>query len=170
MGRFSINPLIMFSLNRAQVIGNVTRDPEIRQTSTGQTVASFAIATNRTWTDKSGQKQEKVEFHNIVVWGKLAEIASQYVEKGRKIYAEGRLQTSDWVGEDGNKRYRTEIVTENFILLDRSGAPTGEGAGFNRTANTAALKGDTAPDATVGDLAKAPKAAEKEMAIDDLPF
>jgi len=116
-----------FSLNRAQLIGNVTRDPEVRQTPNGQSVASFSVATNSSWTDKMGQKQEKAEFHNVVAWGKLAEICQQYVKKGRKIYIEGRMQTRDWTGEDGQKRSRMEIVAENVILLDRAGNPTEEG-------------------------------------------
>jgi len=153
----------MYSLNRSQLIGNVVRVPEVRQTSGGQTVASFSIATNRVWTDKSGQKQEKADFHNIVVWGRLAEICQQYVQKGRKIYVEGRMQTRDWEGEDGVKRYRSEIVVENLILLDRAGAPSGENAGFQREANPAAVK--AAPAAAPAEAKK-----EEEMSLDDLPF
>src|SRR3989344_3882196 len=111
------------NLNRAMIIGNVTRDPEIRTTATGQTVASFGVATNHAWTDASGQKQEKAEFHNVVAWGKLAEICGQYLAKGRKVYIEGRLQTREWDGQDGAKRNRTEIVTENMIMLDRGNGP-----------------------------------------------
>ncbi len=153
-----------FSLNRAQLIGNVTRDPEVRQTPSGQSVASFAVATNSSWTDKMGQKQEKAEFHNIVVWGKLAEICQQYVKKGRKIYVEGRMQTRDWEGEDGVKRYRSEIVTENFILLDRAGAPDGA-VTYERTSDSAAVKGASAPSEEV-----APALKEEEVSLDDLPF
>lgn len=148
-----------FSLNRAQIIGNVTRDPELRQTASGQSVASFSVATNSTWTDKTGQKQEKAEFHNVVVWGKLAEICQQYVKKGRKIFVEGRLQTRDWDGEDGVKRYRTEIVVDNLILLDRAGTPEGSIA-YERQADSAAVKGDAPPVAEV----------EQEVTLDDLPF
>lgn len=115
-------------LNKAMIIGNVTRDPETRSTANGQPVTSFSIATNLTWTDQSGQKQQKAEFHNIVAWRKLAEICGQYLKKGSKVYIEGRLQTSDWTGQDGNKRYKTEIVADNMIMLDSkgggSGAPT----------------------------------------------
>jgi single-strand DNA-binding protein len=111
----------MYSLNRATILGNVTRDPEIKQLTTGQSVCTFGVATNRTWTDAAGVKQEKAEFHNIVTWSKLAEICGQYLTKGRKVYIEGRLQTRDWEGQDGVKRYRTEIVAENVILLDRPG-------------------------------------------------
>lgn len=112
----------MFSLNRATIIGNLTRDPEVRQIPSGQAVCSFSVATNRSWTSADGQKQEASEFHNAVAWGKLAEICGQYLSKGRKVYIEGRLQTRDWEGQDGVKRYRTEIVVENMIILDKKGS------------------------------------------------
>ncbi|MFT7183809.1 MAG: single-strand DNA-binding protein [Oceanicoccus sp.] len=158
----------MYSLNRLQLLGNVTRDPEVRQTSGGQTVATFSIATNRVWTDKAGQKQEKADFHNVVVWGKLAEICQQYVKKGRKIYVEGRMQTRDWEGEDGVKRYRSEVVAENVILLNGAGAPTGEGAGANRETNAAAVKPSATPAASPSAVVGPKK--EEEMSLDDLPF
>ncbi|MFZ5363942.1 MAG: single-stranded DNA-binding protein [Patescibacteria group bacterium] len=109
------------NLNKAMIIGNLTRDPEVKTTPSGQNVASFSVATNRVWTNAQGQKQEAVEYHNIVAWGKLAEICGQYLNKGKKIYVEGRLQTRDWQGQDGVKRYKTEIVAENMIMLDRGG-------------------------------------------------
>ncbi|MBM2820966.1 MAG: single-strand binding protein, single-strand DNA-binding protein [Candidatus Berkelbacteria bacterium] len=112
----------MFSLNRAQIVGNVTRDPEMRYTPNGQAVCSFGVATNRRWRDKDGNNQEQTEFHNIVAWGKLAELMTQLVHKGSKIYAEGRLQTHSWEGQDGGKRNRTEIVMDDFILLTPKGA------------------------------------------------
>lgn len=112
------------------IIGNLTRDPEIRSTTNGTSVASFAVATNLVWNDANGQRQEKVEFHNVVAWRKLADICGQYLKKGSKVYIEGRLQTRDWTGQDGVKRYRTEIVAENMIMLDRGGgAPGGQGGG-----------------------------------------
>ena len=110
------------NLNKAMIIGFLTRDPEIRTTPNGKTVASFSVATNLVWTDQSGQKHEKAEFHNIVAWARLAEICGQYLKKGAKVYLEGRLQTRDWVGQDSVKRYRTEIVAENMIMFDRAGA------------------------------------------------
>ncbi len=156
----------MYSLNRAQVIGNVTRDPEVRQTAGNQAVASFSVATNRTWTDQSGQKQEKAEFHNIVAWGKLAEIVGQYVKKGRKLFVEGRMQTSSWEGEDGKPRYKTEVVAENIILLDRSGTPTGEGsdAAYERQPSSTPAR---APKESQNIPSEAPA---EEMSLDDLPF
>lgn len=110
------------NLNKAMLIGNLTRDPEVRSTPTGQTVCSFGLATNRVWKDKSGQKQEQVEFHNIVAWGRLAEICGQYLQKGKKVYVEGRLQTRKWQAPDGAEKQRTEIVMENMQMLSSAGA------------------------------------------------
>jgi single-strand DNA-binding protein len=112
----------IMNLNKAMIIGNLVRDPEVRNTPSGQSVASFSVATNLIWTDQSGQRQEKVEFHNVVAWRRLADICGQYLRKGSKVYIEGRLQTRDWAGQDGVKRYRTEIVVENMIMLDRAGS------------------------------------------------
>jgi len=109
------------NLNKAMIIGNVTRDPEVRQTASGASVATFSVATNFFWNDPAGNRQERVEFHNIVAWRKLAEICGQYLRKGSKVYLEGRLQTRDWVGKDGVKRYSTEIIAENMIMLDKAG-------------------------------------------------
>lgn len=111
-------------LNKVTLIGNITRDPEMKTTPAGATVASFSIATNFTWKDQAGQMQKRAEFHNIVAWRKLADICGQYLKKGAKIYIEGRLQTRDWVGQDGVKRYRTEITAENMIMLDRVNSNT----------------------------------------------
>ncbi len=109
------------SLNKVMLIGNVTKDPEIRTTPTGQNVASFSVATNMNWTDQSGQKQSRAEFHNIVAWRKLADICGQYLHKGTKVYLEGRLQTRDWVAQDGTKKYRTEVIAETMQMLNRPG-------------------------------------------------
>jgi len=109
------------NLNKAMIIGNVTRDPEAKTTPSGQNVSTFSVATNLVWTDANGDKQKKVEYHNIVAWRKLGTICAQYLKKGSKVYIEGRLQTSEWEGKDGTKRYRTEIVAENMIMLDTKG-------------------------------------------------
>lgn len=113
------------NLNKAMIIGNLTRDPEMRNTPSGAQVASFSVATSLVWTDANGQQQKKSEFHNIVAWRKLAEICGQYLRKGAKVYVEGRLQTTEWTGQDAVKRYRTEIVLENMIMLDRQGTNGG---------------------------------------------
>lgn len=117
----------MYSLNRAQVMGNLTRDPEMRYTPNGQAVCNFSIATNRRWKDKDGNNQEQTEFHNVVAWGKLAEFSSQWLHKGNRVYVEGRLQTHSWEGQDGSKKNRTEIVVENFIPLTPKGYSGSEG-------------------------------------------
>jgi single-strand DNA-binding protein len=117
----------MINLNRAMILGNVTRDIEMRYTPGGQPVSSFTVATNRRWTDSSGNQQEEVEFHDVVAWGKLAEIASQVLGKGQKVYVEGRLKTRNWEGQDGVKRYKTEIIADNLIALDRPTSQEGPG-------------------------------------------
>lgn len=109
------------SLNKVQIIGNLTQDPEVRQTPGGASVCTLSVATNRQWTDQNGGKQEKAEFHNVVLWRGLADIAGQYLAKGRRVYVEGRLETRSWDGQDGQKRYKTEIVGENMIMLDSKG-------------------------------------------------
>jgi len=101
------------NFNKAFILGNLTRDPEVRQTPSGQTVASFAVATNRFYVDRTGQKQQQVEFHNVVAWGKLADICGQYLGKGRLVFIEGRIQTRNWQDQQsGQKKYRTEVIAE----------------------------------------------------------
>jgi single-strand DNA-binding protein len=147
-------------LNRAQLIGNVTRDVELRTTTTGQNVCSFGVATNQQWTDQQGQKQQRTEFHNIVAWGKLAEICGQYLGKGRKVFLEGRLQTREWEAQDGQKRRTTEIVADNMIMLDR--APVG-GPGAQRVVEPNAPTIEPIVDKGIG-------GSEQEIKIEDIPF
>jgi single-strand DNA-binding protein len=104
------------NLNKVILIGNLTRDPEMRYTPQGTAVASFVIATNREWT-VNGEKKQTVDFHNVVSWNKLAEICGQLLKKGTKVYVEGRLQTRDWMDKDNKKRYKTEVVIEDMIVL-----------------------------------------------------
>ena len=113
----------MNSLNKVQLIGNVTATPEVKETPSGQKVASFSLATNRTYKDASGEKQDQAEYHNIVVWGKLADITEQYITKGKKLYIEGRIQTRSWDSDSG-KRYKTEIVGESLLMLSGGEAQT----------------------------------------------
>ncbi len=119
------------SLNRVQLIGNLTRDPELRYTPQGTAVCSFGLATNRSWTTDSGEKHEESEFHRIVSWNKLAELCSQFLVKGRKVYVEGRLSTRNWTTQDGQQRSVTEVVIDDMILLDSkmtgTARPTEEG-------------------------------------------
>ncbi len=142
-------------LNKAQIIGNITQDLELKQTPNGQNVMSFSVATNRNWTDWSGMRQEQTEFHNVVLWGKLAEIANEYLWKGRKVYIEGRLQTRNWEAQDWTKRYRTEIIWENMIMLDRKWE--WENTTSTQPNSSAAVKNST------------PK-KEEEISIEDIPF
>src|SRR5512141_1595817 len=106
------------SLNKVTLIGNLTRDPELRYTPTGAAVCTLGIATNRTWVTDSGEKKEETEFHRVVAWNKLAELCSQLLAKGRKVYVEGRLRTNTWQGQDGVNHSTTEIIIEDMILLD----------------------------------------------------
>ncbi len=112
-------------VNKVFLLGNLGRDPEVRFTPSGQAVANFTVATNESWTDKSGQKQEKTEWHRIVVWGKLAELCGEYLKKGRQAFIEGRLQTREWTDKEGKKNYTTEIVANNVQFLG-SGAGGGK--------------------------------------------
>lgn len=111
------------SLNKAQLIGNLTRDPELRYTPQGTAVCTFGLATNRQWTTDAGEKREEAEFHRIVAWNKLAELCSQLLFKGRRVFVEGRLQTRQWTAQDGNLRQTTEIVISDMIILDSKRAP-----------------------------------------------
>ncbi len=116
------------SLNKVQLIGNLTRDPELRYTPQGTAVCTFGLATNRTWVTESGEKREETEFHRVVAWNKLAELCSQLLFKGRKVFVEGRLQTREWTGKDGAPRQTTEIVISDMIILDSKRAPGEETA------------------------------------------
>ncbi len=132
----------MASLNKVMLIGNLGADPEVRATGTGQTVATLRIATTERWLDKSGGKQEKTEWHRIVVWGKQAELCKEYLSKGRSIYVEGRLQTREWNDKEGNKKYTTEVVAQRIQFLGSA-----QGAGKPKT--TEAEFGDSpAPSAS----------------------
>jgi single-strand DNA-binding protein len=123
--------LNMAGVNKVIIIGNLGKDPEVRHTPQGQAVATFSVATSESWNDKQGQKQERTEWHRIVVWGKLAELCGRYLSKGRKAYIEGRLQTRAWDDKEGQKRYTTEIVANTVQFLDSSGGRSADqGPGF----------------------------------------
>ncbi|MDO8620743.1 MAG: single-stranded DNA-binding protein [Candidatus Levybacteria bacterium] len=175
------------SLNRVQLIGNLTRDPELRYTPNGTAVCSFSIATNRTWKTEAGEKREETEFHRIVSWNKLAELCSQFLTKGRKVYVEGRLTTRSWTGQDGNQRTTTEIVIQDMILLDRR--PEGVAASENGNEQTTGedekkapkvskepVKKEKSEEVTEETAASAKSSGEpkeegsEEVAPDDIPF
>lgn len=115
-------------LNKVFIIGNLTRDPELKALPSGVNVSSFSIATNRVWKDKNGVKQENTDYHNVVVFGRQADTASAYLRKGAMAYVEGRLTTRSWDGPDGKKQYRTEIIADTIQFGPRNAAPTGAGS------------------------------------------
>lgn len=154
------------NLNKAMLIGNVVRDPEMRTTPSGQNVTSFSVATNFVWKDQRGERQEKAEFHNIVAWQRLAEITNQYLKKGSKVYIEGRLQTRSWDDPNGVKRYRTEIIAENMIMLDRAG---NQEFSTNRPSSRADYSQPERPNNNEG-VQPEPASAEEEISIEDIPF
>ena len=117
------------SVNKAILIGNLGTDVELRSTSSGQNVANFRIATNRVYTDKSGQRQEQTEWHNIVAWARLAEICDQYLKKGDQVYIEGRIQTRSWEDQSGQQRWTTEVVAQEMTMLGGGGGASGTGRG-----------------------------------------
>lgn len=150
------------SFNQAIIMGNLTRDPELRTTPTGQQVASFAVATNRQWQDGAGERKEAVEYHEIVAWGKLGELASQYLAKGRKVLVVGRLQTQSWE-KDGIKRQRTEIVASDISFLDGRGD---SGSDFSPSEPKAAQPkaSGKSDDVVIEDL------GDDQVNLDDIPF
>jgi len=150
------------NLNKAFVLGRVTADPQLRTTPSGQKVTSFGVATNRVWFDKSGAKKEDAEFHNIVVWGRQAEVATQFLAKGSLVLVEGRLQTRTWKGQDGQDRRTTEIIAERIQLGPRAMSADRQAAGKNVQAGAAPAK-EEIPTIEIED-------ESKEIKPEDLPF
>jgi single-strand DNA-binding protein len=158
----------MTDFNQAIILGNLTKDPELRYTPNGQAVTSFSVATNRRWTNQSGEQQEQTEFHNVVAWGKLAEICTQILYKGRKVLIAGRLQTRSWEGQDGVKRYSTEIVADQ---ISATGAPkTSQDGDIQKNVSTEKpiIKNDTKPTETAKPADKT--SDTEEINLDDIPF
>ncbi|HRN96310.1 MAG TPA: single-stranded DNA-binding protein [Candidatus Levybacteria bacterium] len=154
------------SLNRVELIGNLTRDPELRYTPQGTAVCTIGIATNRTWQTENGEKKEDVEFHRVIAWNKLAELCSQLLTKGRKVYVEGRLQTRSWTAQDGAQKSLTEIVINDMLILDsKRSVDASEGV-------------DEIPEDEPSQAASKPVAKKKEKQApveeeinpDDIPF
>lgn len=159
------------SLNRVQLIGNLTRDPELRYTPAGNAVCTFGMATNRSWTTDAGEKREEVDFHRIVAWNKLAELCSQFLVKGRKVYVEGRLSTRSWTGQDGAQKSTTEVVIDDMILLDSKGNPTGQHAGPAEESYEAEADAQSAkPEPKKSGKHEEPAHPADEIAPDDIPF
>lgn len=159
----------MTDFNQAIVLGNLTKDPEMRYTPNGQAVISFSVATNRRWVNQAGEKQEDTEFHNIVAWGKLAEICNQILYKGRKLLVVGRLKTRNWEGQDGIKRYSTEIIADH---ISATGSPKTSSEGeLQRSAYKPAPKVENIPEKNE----KKPEESSsqdksEEINLDDIPF
>jgi len=152
------------SLNKVQLIGNLTRDPELKYTPTGAAVCTVSLATNRSWTTDTGEKKDEADFHRLVAWNKLAEICGQLLKKGRKVYVEGRLSTRSWQDKDGQTKYMTEVVLSDMILLDSK--PVGESM---ESENQEFNVPEEVSESKVNKVSKDNKKVE-EVASDDIPF
>ena len=143
------------NFNKIFVLGNVTRDPELRKTTAGQAISTFGLATNRVWKNAAGEQQKQAEFHNIVAWGRLAEICNQYLKKGSLVFIEGRIATRSWQDQQGQKKFRTEIIAQTMQM-----GPRREGA----SART------ESPPEEVATVEYPPAADEEEIKPDEIPF
>ncbi len=157
----------MASVNKAIIVGNLGKDPEMRYTQSNTAVTNFTVATTDQWTDREGNKQERTEWHRVVAWGRLGEICGQYLQKGKQVYIEGRLQTREWEDQQGQKRYTTEIVAREMQMLGRAGDSQGGGGGApaspaQQAPKKAAQQGGPAQDP----FPEAPMPGDD----DDLPF
>ncbi len=146
----------MASINKVILIGNLGKDPELRRTPNGASVVSFPLATKDRWKDKDGERQDRTEWHNIVAWNKLADLANQYLKKGRAAYVEGRIATRSWDDKDGNKRYKTEIVANQIQFLGSSSA-------------SASDTSSSVPETENNDIADSVREPDP-VVEDDLPF
>ncbi len=161
------------NLNKAIIVGNLTRDPDAKTLPNGQAVSNFGVATNRRWTNKdSGEKQEQTEFHNIVAFGKLAEICNQYLNKGKMVLIEGRIQTRSWQGQDGIKKFRTEIVAENMQMGPRTqGREAEAGSPAETSEKIPTIQQEDIDKETVGTSKKNPDQEDKEeVDVEKIPF
>ena len=159
----------MANLNKVTLIGRLGQDPEIRYTQSGSAVANTTIATNDFWTDKQGEKQERTEWHSLVMWGKLADLAQSYLKKGSQIYVEGRLQTRDWEDQQGQKHYKTEVVVTTMQFLDSrisdsESAQTGVSSQY--TESTSSSSGYT----TNTESNETGSKQDDDLIKDDIPF
>ena len=149
----------MSDLNKAMIIGRLTKDPEAKNLQSGKIMSVFSLATNKSWKDKStGEKNETAEYHNIIVFGKLAEICNQYLNKGKRVFIEGRLQTRSWENQNGDKRYTTEIIAENMMMLD--GAKNSSNQTEQVSSNQTQTQEQELPRVEI----------EEEINIEDIPF
>ena len=151
------------NLNRAQIFGNLTKDPELKSLPSGTKVVSFGVATNRTWKDKNGAKQEEVTFHNVVAFGKQAEVLAQYMKKGKSIFVEGRITNRSWDDKDGTKKYRSEITLENFQF-----GPSAPGAGGYQATDTSSK--EASPSKSKAPEMDTIEYPTEEINPEDIPF
>ena len=159
----------MRSVNKVIIIGNLTRDPELKTTTGGQSIVTFGMATNRQWTTSTGEKRTSAEFHEVVCWAKLAEICQQYLKKGMLVYIEGYLKTRSWENEDGTKRFKTEIVANDMIILEKRNGeddytPSDSTPAVTEAAKPAAEAVETPAPATTEEAAPAAEAVETPAA------
>lgn len=157
-------------LNKALIIGNLTRDPELKALPSGMQVASFSVATNRVWKDKNGAKQESADYHNVVVFGRQAETAAQYLKKGASVLVEGRMQTRSWDGPDGKKNYRTEVIADRVQFGPRAGGAGGGNAAYSDNGSSFSApsqqSSSSAPSASDDAIAY----PDDEINPEDIPF
>lgn len=154
------------SLNKVLLIGNLTRDPELRYTPSGSAVCTFGLATNRSWTTEQGEKKEDVEFVNIVAWNRLAEICAEFLTRGKQVYVEGRLSTREWEGQDGQKRRSTEVIANEVIFLGSAG-----GQGRADVGGTIDVPDDLGIEpAEAKPVPKSKEDKKKEPEGEDIPF
>ena len=159
----------MGSLNKVMLIGNLGRDPEIRYTQAGSAVANFSLATTDRWTDRQGQRQERTEWHDIVAFDRFADLAQNYLKKGKSVYIEGRLQTRSWEDPQGQKRYRTEVVTTSMQFLDSR--PSNEGSNQSYSSEPSQPMGSNQESSEATSESENSQTGEKEDYIkDDIPF
>ena len=152
----------MRSVNKVIIIGNLTRDPEMRQTPNGQNIVTFGVATNRAWVDSSGERKSSAEFHECVAWSNLAEICAKYLKKGKLVYIEGYLKTRSWDTEEGVKKFKTEIVVQDMIMLDKKAAGDGDFAPTGAAPTKDASKEDAPAEAEVVDAPAEESAPSEE--------
>ena len=164
-------------LNKVMIIGRLTREPELRQTPNGSSVCQIGLATNYVYTNQqTGQKVEQVEYHNVVMWRKLAEIANQYLKKGQRVYIEGRLVTRSWDAQDGTKRSKTEIVADNMIMLDGGNGAGGQGGaarpagGYNNAAPANGNGQDNSNQSFPDEELPVIQAGGEDISVEDIPF
>ncbi|MEX0934563.1 MAG: single-stranded DNA-binding protein [Candidatus Saccharimonadales bacterium] len=151
------------SFNQVILVGNLTRDPELKTVPSGQSVATFGMATNRVWTDQNGDQQEQADFHNVVAWAKLAELAEQYLSKGRRVMVVGRLHTRSWEDDDGKKNYRTEIVASEINFLDGPGGSEAADADATSSGSSTKKSSKKSKDVEIEDL-------DEEVDLSEIPF